>query len=57
MLPFALMLLMSAAAMGGGVVLSEMLGIDGQFLGVALGLTAYGLLVASAVRRGVWRAA
>ena len=43
-------------AVGGGWVLANVLGmgIDGQFLGVALGITAYGLITASFVRRGVW---
>jgi len=43
-------------AVGGGWVLANVLGmgIDGQFLGVAFGLTAYGLITASFVRRGVW---
>ena len=31
------------------------MGTDGHFLGVALGLTAYGLITASGVRPGVWR--
>jgi hypothetical protein len=29
--------------------------LDGQFLGVALGVTAYGLVIAAGVRPGVWR--
>ena len=32
------------------------LGPDGHFIGVALGLVAYGLISASGVRAGVWRA-
>jgi hypothetical protein len=31
------------------------MGLEGQFLGVALGITAYGLVVAASVRPGVWR--
>ena len=31
------------------------MGIDGYFLGVALGITAYGVVTASGVRPGVWR--
>jgi hypothetical protein len=30
------------------------MGIDGQFLGVALGLCAYGAITALSVRPGVW---
>lgn len=32
------------------------LGTEGHFLGVALGITAYGLITASGVRLAVWRA-
>ncbi len=41
---------------GGGWVLGDLLGfgLDGQFLAVALGITAYGLITAAAVRPGVW---
>lgn len=31
------------------------LGLDGLFIGVALGVTAYGLVIAAGVRPGVWR--
>lgn len=31
------------------------MGLDGHFLGVALGITAYGGIIAAAVRPGVWR--
>ena len=43
-------------AAGGGWVLAHPLGMgmDGYFLGVALGITAYGALTAAAVRPGVW---
>ena len=45
------------ATVGGGWLASHTgLGTDGHFLGVALGLTAYGLITASGVRPGVWRA-
>ena len=44
-----------ALAVFGGALLSGPLGLEGQFLGVALGITAYGLLTAAAVRPGVWR--
>lgn len=45
-------------AVGGGALLAGPLGlgIDGQFLAVALGITAFGGLIASAVRPGVWSA-
>ena len=44
-------------AVGGGWWLADALGwgMQGQFLAVALGITAYGVLAASAVRPGVWR--
>jgi Na+-driven multidrug efflux pump len=44
-------------AVGGGALLAGPLGmgLDGQFLAVALGIAAYGAVVASAVRPGVWR--
>ncbi|MBP0491997.1 MATE family efflux transporter [Pararoseomonas indoligenes] len=43
-------------AVGGGWLLGDVLGmgLDGQFLAVALGITAYGLLTAAGVRPGVW---
>lgn len=46
-----------AIAVGGGWLLSDVLGmgLDGQFLAVALGITAYGLVTAAGVRPGVWR--
>ena len=31
------------------------MGLEGNFLGVALGITAYGLIIASSVRPAVWR--
>ena len=45
-----------ALAVGGGWLLSDVLGygLPGQFLAVALGITAYGALCAVAVRAGVW---
>ncbi len=44
-------------AVGGGALLAGPLGmgLDGQFLAVALGITAYGAVVACGVRPGVWR--
>ena len=48
-----------ALAVGGGWVLADLLGfgMPGQFVAVALGITAFGLLAAAAVRPGVWRQA
>lgn len=45
-----------ALAVGGGWVLSDLLGfgLTGQFVAVALGITAYGAVCAAAVRPGVW---
>lgn len=46
-----------ALAVGLGALLAGPLGLglQGQFIGVALGLTAYGLFSAGGVRAGVWR--
>lgn len=43
-------------AVGGGWLLGDVLGLgmEGQFLAVALGVTAYGVLAAVAVRPSVW---
>ncbi|MGK7862010.1 MATE family efflux transporter [Falsiroseomonas sp. E2-1-a4] len=45
-----------ALAVGGGALLAGPLGmgIDGHFLGVALGITAYGAVTAAGVREAVW---
>jgi Na+-driven multidrug efflux pump len=45
-----------AIAVGGGWWLANVagMGLDGHFLGVALGITAYGLANAAGVRRAVW---
>jgi Na+-driven multidrug efflux pump len=45
-------------AVGGGALLAGPLGmgLDGQFLAVALGITAFGGVITSAVRPGVWSA-
>lgn len=45
-------------AVGGGWLLSEGLGwgLQGQFLAVALGISAYGLITAASVRPGIWSA-
>ena len=47
-----------ALAVAGGWWLANQarMGLDGNFLGVALGITAYGVVTASGVRTGVWRA-
>ncbi len=44
-------------AVGGGWVLAQALGLGltGQFIGVALGITAYGAVIASSVRPQLWR--
>ena len=42
-------------AVGGGALLGARFGLDGQFVAVALGITAYGAVTAAAVRRSVWR--
>jgi Na+-driven multidrug efflux pump len=42
-------------AVAGGALLAGPLGLEGQFLAVALGITAYGLVTAASVRPGVWR--
>ena len=45
-------------AVAGGWLLGDVLGmgLDGQFIAVAAGITAYGAVIASSVRPGVWRA-
>nr|WP_304502912.1 MATE family efflux transporter [Caldovatus aquaticus] len=45
-----------ALAAGGGWLLAHAagMGLDGHFLGVALGITAYGAVTAASVRPGVW---
>jgi Na+-driven multidrug efflux pump len=42
-------------AIFGGALLAGPLGLEGQFLAVALGITAYGVLTALSVRPAVWR--
>lgn len=44
-------------AVGGGWALANLagMGLDGHFLGVALGITAYGMVTAASVRPGVWQ--
>ena len=47
---------LSIATVGGCLLAqTSALGTDGHFLGVALGITAYGLITASGVRPAVWR--
>ncbi|SDD66736.1 Na+-driven multidrug efflux pump [Cupriavidus sp. YR651] len=45
-----------ALAAGGGWLLANVagMGLDGHFLGVALGITSYGLITAIGVRKGEW---
>ena len=45
-------------AVGGGWLLADVagMGLDGYFLAVALGITAYGAVTAAGVRAGVWNA-
>jgi Na+-driven multidrug efflux pump len=54
--PVAAALSRIGLAVGGGWVLSDLLGfgLTGQFVAVALGITAYGAVCAAAVRPGVW---
>lgn len=54
--PVAAALTRVGLAVGGGWVLADLLGwgLDGQFLAVALGISAYGLITAASVRPGVW---
>ena len=54
--PVAAALSRIGIAVGGGWLLGDVMGygLDGQFVAVALGITAYGAVVASAVRPGVW---
>jgi Na+-driven multidrug efflux pump len=53
--PVAAALARFALAVGGGALLGGWFGLEGHFLAVALGLTAFGLLTALGVRRAVWR--
>ncbi len=47
---------LSIATVGGGLLAQiPALGTDGHFLGVALGITAYGVITAAGVRPGVWQ--
>jgi Na+-driven multidrug efflux pump len=55
--PVAAALSRFGLAVGGGWLLADVLGLglDGQFAAVAAGITAYGVVTAFGVRRGVWR--
>ena len=54
--PVAAALSRIGLAVGGGWIASDVMGfgLTGQFVAVALGITAYGALCAAAVRPGVW---
>jgi Na+-driven multidrug efflux pump len=54
--PFVAGLSRVALAVGGGWLLADVagMGLDGHFLGVALGLAAYGAITAAGVRPGSW---
>ena len=54
--PIAAGLCRIALAAGGGWLLANVagMGLDGHFLGVALGITSYGLVTAIGVRKGEW---
>ncbi|CAN7501500.1 MATE family efflux transporter [Cupriavidus necator] len=56
--PVAAGLCRIALAVGGGWLLANVfgMGLDGHFLGVALGITAYGVVTALGVRQGEWSA-
>jgi len=56
--PFAAAVARIGIAVGGGWLFSDVLGfgLQGQFVAVALGITAYGVVAAAAVRPGVWSA-
>ena len=56
--PVAAALSRITLAVGGGWLLGDVLGLGltGQFVAVALGITAFGAINAAAVRPGVWSA-
>ncbi|WER45667.1 MATE family efflux transporter [Cupriavidus sp. WKF15] len=56
--PMAAGLCRIGLAAGGGWLLANVagMGLDGHFLGVAMGITAYGLVTALGVREGEWSA-
>ena len=53
--PTAAALARLGCAVGIGWLLGQFWGLEGQFLGVALGLTAYGAVLATSIRPSVWR--
>jgi len=53
-LPFVASVARFAIGAGGGALLARWFGLEGAFAGVAMGISAYGLIVASAVRPGIW---
>ncbi len=53
--PFAAALARIGLAAGGGAVLGAWFGLAGVFAAIALGLLAYGAVVAGSVRAAVWR--
>jgi putative MATE family efflux protein len=53
-LPFVASVARCALGAGLGALLAQKFGVAGAFAGVAMGISAYGLIVASAVRPGVW---
>jgi len=53
-LPFVASVARCALGAGLGALLAEKFGVAGAFAGVAMGISAYGLIVASGVRPGVW---
>lgn len=52
--PFIASVARLAIGAGLGALLAQPFGIPGAFAGVGLGISAYGLIVASGVRAGVW---
>jgi hypothetical protein len=53
-LPFVGAVARCAIGAGLGALLAQRFGIPGAFAGVAMGISAYGLIIASGVRPGIW---
>lgn len=53
-LPFVGAVARCAIGAGLGALLAQKFGIPGAFAGVAMGISAYGLIIASGVRPGIW---
>ncbi len=53
-LPFVASVARLAFGAGLGALLAQAFGLSGAFAGVAMGISAYGLITASAVRPGIW---